>query len=237
MASVAAAEGLDAPPARMAVVAMGRYGGFELSYGSDADVLFVHEPHEGVDQHEASSYAIAVANELRRLLALPGGDPPLEVDADLRPEGKQGPLSRSLESHAAYYAKWSKVWEAQALLRADAVVGDPELRQRFERADRPAALPRGRDSPRTTSSRYAGSRPASTRSGCPAAPTRNSHLKLGRGGLADIEWTVQLLQMQHAATVPGLRTSRTLEALAAAARGGAALRVRRRHAGRAAGGG
>ena len=72
-----------------------------------------------------------MANELRRLLALPGGDPPLEVDADLRPEGKQGPLSRSLESHAAYYAKWSKVWEAQALLRADAVVGDPGLRQRF----------------------------------------------------------------------------------------------------------
>ena len=131
LASVAHAKKAEVPPARMAVIAMGRYGGFELSYGSDADVLFVHEPAEGVDQHEASSYALAVANELRRLLALPGGDPPLEVDAGLRPEGKQGPLSRSLESHAAYYAKWSKVWEAQALLRADAVVGDPGLRQRF----------------------------------------------------------------------------------------------------------
>ena len=69
---------------------MGRYGGFELSYGSDADVLFVHDPVPGADPQAATSYAQAVANELRRLLALPGADPALEVDADLRPEGKQG---------------------------------------------------------------------------------------------------------------------------------------------------
>jgi glutamate-ammonia-ligase adenylyltransferase len=58
-------------------------------------------------------------------------DPPLEVDADLRPEGKQGPLVRTLDSYAAYYAKWSKVWEFQALQRADALVGVEELRRRF----------------------------------------------------------------------------------------------------------
>ena len=81
----------------MAIVAMGRYGGFELSYGSDADVLFVHDPQPGADPQQASSYANAVANELRRLLALPGADPALEVDADLRPEGKQGPLVRTLD--------------------------------------------------------------------------------------------------------------------------------------------
>ena len=113
------------------MIAMGRYGGFELSYGSDADVLFVHEPEAVVDQHEAASYAKAVAEEVRRTLALPGDDPPLVVDADLRPEGKQGPLVRTLDAYAAYYAKWSKVWEAQALLRADAVVGDAGLRERF----------------------------------------------------------------------------------------------------------
>ncbi len=170
MASVAHAKKAEVPPARMAVIAMGRYGGFELSYGSDADVLFVHEATDGVDQHEASSYALAVANELRRLLALPGGDPPLEVDADLRPEGKQGPLSRSLESHAAYYAKWSKVWEAQALLRADAVVGDEGCGSgSWSSSTRFATRPVG--CPTTTSWRYAGSRRASTRSGCPAAPT------------------------------------------------------------------
>ena len=128
--SVAEQRGLDPAPSRLAVVAMGRYGGFELSYGSDADVMFVHEPLEGVDPHTASSYAHAVANELRRLLAEPGADPALEVDADLRPEGKQGPLVRTLDSYAAYYAKWSRVWEFQALLRADAVVGDPERARR-----------------------------------------------------------------------------------------------------------
>jgi glutamate-ammonia-ligase adenylyltransferase len=219
-AAVAEAKGHSTPPARLAVVAMGRYGGFELSYGSDADVLFVHEPApdfgpRGADQHEASSYAIAVANELRRLLALPGGDPPLEVDADLRPEGKQGPLSRSLESHAAYYAKWSKVWEAQALLRADAVVGDPGLRQRFVELVDPLRYPEaGLDEDEVVEVRRIKARVDQER--LPRGADANSHLKLGRGGLADIEWTVQLLQMQHAAVVPGLRTSSTLDALAAA---------------------
>ncbi len=213
--TVAEAKGLSTPPARLAVVAMGRYGGFELSYGSDADVLFVHEPIGGADQHEASSYAIAVANELRRLLALPGGDPPLEVDADLRPEGKQGPLSRSLESHAAYYAKWSKVWEAQALLRADAVVGDADLRRRFTELVDPLRYPEsGLSDGEVVEVRRIKARVDEER--LPRGADPSSHLKLGRGGLADIEWTVQLLQMQHASAVPGLRTSRTLEALAAA---------------------
>jgi glutamate-ammonia-ligase adenylyltransferase len=212
---VARAKGVDPPPARVAVVAMGRYGGFELSYGSDADVLFVHEAADGADQHQTSSYAIAVANELRRLLALPGGDPPLEVDADLRPEGKQGPLSRSLDSHAAYYAKWSKVWEAQALLRADAVVGDEGLRRRFTELIDPLRYPAGGlSSDDVVEVRRIKARVDRERLPRGADPT--SHLKLGRGGLADIEWTVQLLQMQHAAAVPGLRTSRTLEALEAA---------------------
>ena len=115
----------------MAIVSMGRLGGHETSYGCDADVMFVHEPLPGADAQEASRAAHAVANELRRLLAQPGSDPALEVDADLRPEGKQGPLVRTLESYAAYYAKWSAVWEAQALLRAEAVVGDRELCDRF----------------------------------------------------------------------------------------------------------
>ena len=170
--SRATQRGLDEAPTRMAIVAMGRYGGFELSYGSDADVMFVHDPLPGADPQVASSYAQAVANELRRLLALPGPDPALEIDADLRPEGKQGALVRTLDSYAAYYAKWSKVWEAQALLRADAVVGDLDLRVRFEELIDAAALPARGDLARTTSSRCAGSRPASTPSGCRAAPTR-----------------------------------------------------------------
>ena len=213
------ARNLDEAPTRLAIVAMGRYGGFELSYGSDADVLFVHDPAPGVDQHQAASYAQAVANELRRLLALPGTDPPLEVDADLRPEGKQGPLVRSLDSYAAYYAKWSKVWEAQALLRADAVVGDPDLRRRFEELIDPLRFPdQGLPEDDVVEVRRIKARVDEER--LPRGSDPQSHLKLGRGGLADIEWTVQLLQMQHAGQVAGLRTSRTLEALEAAREAG-----------------
>ncbi len=209
------ARGLDEAPTAMAIIAMGRYGGFELSYGSDADVLFVHDPRPGASMQEATDYALAVANEVRRVLALPGTDPALEVDAGLRPEGKQGPLVRSLEAYAAYYAKWSRVWEAQALLRADAVVGDPDLRRRFTELIDPLRYPEGgladddiveirRIKARVDTERL------------PRGADRNTHLKLGRGGLSDIEWTVQLLQLRHGAEVPGLRTPQTLAALAGA---------------------
>lgn len=211
--------GLAEAPTAMAVVAMGRYGGFELSYGSDADVMFVYEPRPDADPQEAATYAHAVANEVRRLLIVPGPDPALEVDADLRPEGKQGPLVRTLESYAAYYAKWSKVWEAQALLRADAVVGDEDLRRRFTELIDPLRYPAGGLSQddvieiRRIKARVDEER-------LPRGADPNTHLKLGRGGLADIEWTVQLLQLRHAGEIEGLRTPRTLDAVAAASAAG-----------------
>ncbi|MCW2815835.1 MAG: bifunctional [glutamine synthetase] adenylyltransferase/[glutamine synthetase]-adenylyl-L-tyrosine [Nocardioides sp.] len=211
--------GLEEAPTRMAVIAMGRYGGFELSYGSDADVLFVHVPVEGADPQVASSYATAVANELRRLLALPGADPALLVDADLRPEGKQGALVRTLDSYAAYYAKWSKVWEAQALLRADAVVGDPGVREAFTALIDPLRYPAvGLSEDDVLEVRRIKARIDHER--LPRGADPALHLKLGRGGLADIEWTVQLLQMRHAGEVPALRTPRTLPALEAAREAG-----------------
>ncbi|WP_243395525.1 bifunctional [glutamine synthetase] adenylyltransferase/[glutamine synthetase]-adenylyl-L-tyrosine phosphorylase [Nocardioides currus] len=215
MDAVRVARGLDEEPTRMAVVAMGRYGGFELSYGSDADVMFVHEAREGVEAQVAAAYAQAVVGELRRLLSLPASDPPLVVDADLRPEGKQGPMVRTLASYEAYYAKWSHVWEFQALLRADAVVGDPELRARFTALIDPLRFPSEGISPddvvevRRIKARVDDER-------LPRGADPNTHLKLGRGGLADVEWTVQLLQMRHAGTVPELRTPQTLAALEAA---------------------
>lgn len=81
----------DTLPTRFAVIGMGRFGGHELGYGSDADVLFVHEPREGVSEREASEAANKVVAEMRRLLQVPSADPPLLIDADLRPEGKSGP--------------------------------------------------------------------------------------------------------------------------------------------------
>jgi glutamate-ammonia-ligase adenylyltransferase len=213
--AVRAERGLERAPTALAIVAMGRYGGFELSYASDADVLFVHQPVEGADPQAAAAYALAVATELRRLLALPGGDPALVVDADLRPEGRSGPLVRSLDAYAAYYTKWHSIWEKQALLRAEAVVGDAELRAAFTALVDPVRYPAGGISAdevheiRRIKSRVDAER-------LPRGADPATHLKLGRGGLADVEWTVQLLQLQHAHDVPGLRTSRTLDALAAA---------------------
>jgi pimeloyl-ACP methyl ester carboxylesterase len=138
-----AAERRGELPVHLAVIAMGRLGGGEQGYGSDADVLFVHRPVDGASDGEASNAALAIANELRRLLALPAPDPPLLVDADLRPEGKQGPLSRSLSSYAGYYQRWSLVWEAQALLRAAPLAGDAALTADFLALVDPVRWPRG----------------------------------------------------------------------------------------------
>lgn len=215
MEAVRVQRSLDAVPTRMAIVAMGRYGGFELSYGSDADVMFVHDPLPGVEPQVAASYAQAVVGELRRLLSMPATDPPLEVDADLRPEGKQGPLVRTLESYAAYYARWSHVWEFQALLRADAVVGDEGVRARFTALIDPLRFPEeGISADDVMEVRRIKARVDDER--LPRGADPHTHLKLGRGGLADVEWTVQLLQMRHAGRVEGLRTPQTLAALEAA---------------------
>ncbi|MFB6566984.1 MULTISPECIES: bifunctional [glutamine synthetase] adenylyltransferase/[glutamine synthetase]-adenylyl-L-tyrosine phosphorylase [Streptomyces] len=205
----------DTLPTRFAVIGVGRFGGHELSYGSDADVLFVHEPREGADEQEAAKAAHAVANEMRRLLQLPSADPPLLIDADLRPEGRSGPLVRTLASYAAYYRRWSLVWEAQALLRAEPVAGDVELGERFVELIDPLRYPAeglGEDAVREI--RRLKARMESERLPRGADPT--THAKLGRGGLSDVEWTVQLMQLRHGWELPGLRTTRTRDALAAA---------------------
>lgn len=205
----------DTLPARFAVIGMGRFGGHEQGYGSDADVLFVYEPREGVSDQEASRAASTVVTEMRRLLQLPTSDPPLIIDADLRPEGKTGPLVRTLASYAAYYRRWSLGWESQALLRAEPMAGDAELGRDFIELIDPLRYPAdGLDEAAVREIRRLKARMETERLPRGADPTL--HTKLGRGGLSDVEWTVQLIQMRHAWYVPGLRTTRTREALAAA---------------------
>ncbi|KJY30111.1 bifunctional [glutamine synthetase] adenylyltransferase/[glutamine synthetase]-adenylyl-L-tyrosine phosphorylase [Streptomyces katrae] len=192
-------------PTRFAVIGVGRFGGHELGYGSDADVLFVH----------AAKVAQTVIAEMRRLLQLPTADPPLLIDADLRPEGRSGPLVRTLSSYAAYYRRWSLTWESQALLRAEPVAGDADLGRTFIDLIDPLRYPAeglGEDAVREI--RRLKARMEAERLPRGADPTL--HTKLGRGGLSDVEWTVQLLQMRHAWAEPGLRTTRTRQALAAA---------------------
>ncbi|MDO8120289.1 bifunctional [glutamine synthetase] adenylyltransferase/[glutamine synthetase]-adenylyl-L-tyrosine phosphorylase [Isoptericola sp. b490] len=204
---------------RMAIIAMGRFGGREMAYGSDADVLFVHDPLPGADEPRAQAQATALATRIRALLGQVGEEPSLEVDADLRPEGRNGPLVRSLGSYAEYYQRWSSPWESQALLRGRAVAGDPGLRERFEALVDPLRYPAGgADAAVVREVRRLKARMEAERLPRGLDPSR--HLKLGRGGLSDVEWTVQLLQLQHGHHVPELRTTETLPALAAAAQAG-----------------
>lgn len=202
-------------PTRMSVVLMGRLGGHESGYSSDADVMFVHDPLDGAADQEAARAASLVATKLRTMLASPSADPPLQVDADLRPDGKNGPLVRTFAAYRSYYRQWSAVWESQALLRARPALGDAELGRRFVKLIDPLRYPEsGVSAAEVTEIRRIKARVDAER--LPRGADPHTHLKLGRGGLADVEWTVQLLQLQHAHEVDGLRTTRTLPALAAA---------------------
>ncbi len=206
-------------PARLAVIGMGRLGGRELGYSSDADVLFVCETREGASEQDAVHYANGVAETVRRRLGAPSPDPALLVDADLRPEGRSGPLVRTLEAYRAYYKRWSQAWEAQALLRASPVAGDHDLGVRFVRMIDPVRYPpEGLDAATVTEIRRIKARVDAER--LPRGADRALHTKLGLGGLADVEWTVQLLQLQHAGERPDLRTTSTLEGLQAAGAAG-----------------
>lgn len=218
----------QAQPARIAVIGMGRLGGAELGYGSDADVMFVCEPEAGPQSGAGSStdaevdavrFAAAVAESVRNLLGSSSQDPPLVVDTGLRPEGRLGPLVRTLSSYQVYYTQWAQTWEAQALLRAVPLAGDVELGNRFVAMIDPVRYPKGGLTARqATDIRRLKARVDAERLPRGADPT--THTKLGRGGLADVEWTVQLLQLQHAHQIPALRTPSTCTAVRAAAEAG-----------------
>lgn len=201
-------------PARIAVIGMGRLGGRELGYGSDADVMFVCEPNDGVEESVAVRWAVTVAEQVRSRLGTPGADPPLEVDTNLRPEGRSGPLVRTLASYRTYYAQWAQPWEIQALLRAHRVAGDLELGEQFLlMIDDTRYPPGGVTAEAVQEIRRIKARVDAER--LPRGADPNTHTKLGRGGLADIEWTVQLLQLRYAHKIPALHNTSTLESLAA----------------------
>ena len=203
----------------IAVIAMGRLGGAENGFGSDADVMFVHCPVEGAGEEEAQSQANRIVNRLMQLIKQPvrpaiRAERPLEVDADLRPEGKQGAMVRSLDSYRAYYERWAETWEFQALLRARPIAGSEDLGRAFIELIDPYRYPREFTAEQAQQVRRMKARVEHER--MPHGADRTRQLKLGRGGLSDVEWLVQLIQLQHAHEVQGLRTTSTLEALNAA---------------------
>ena len=206
-ASVRAALDAVGPRVPFAMIAMGRFGGAELSYASDLDLLFVY------DGTTPAEFA-AAEHSAEALLAFLGEAGPGRIyatDLDLRPEGKQGPLARSLDGYRAYYERWGQTWERQALVRARPVAGDTGLGRRFMQIveahvwGQPLTDDQAREIRRMKA--------RIERERLPAGDDPSFHLKLGRGSLSDIEFTAQLLQLQHGVREPG--TIAALDALAA----------------------
>jgi glutamate-ammonia-ligase adenylyltransferase len=197
-----------------AIIAMGRFGGGELGFASDADVVYVvRDGGAGDDTHNRG---IEIVREITRITE----DVlfPFELDAGLRPEGKNGPLVRSLDAYQAYYDRWALSWEAQALLRARDVVGDASLRADFMAMANDIRYPDAFPADALREIRRIKARVESERLPQGADPTR--HVKLGRGSLSDVEWLVQLLQLRHAGQHESLRRADTLGTLKALAEEG-----------------
>ena len=186
------------PSLPFAVIAMGRFGGEELSYASDLDVVFVYAGDTASDFERAEEIATA-------LMRFVGGVTPAEriydIDAGLRPEGRQGPLARSLDGFRTYFERWAMVWERQAMIRARPAAGDLALAQRFLAVVRPFVWEQPLTAGDIREIRRIKARVERER--IPAGEDPQFHLKLGRGSLSDIEFCVQLLQLRHRVEAPG----------------------------------
>ena len=198
---------------RIAVIAMGRWGGREMSYASDADAMFVMDDGGDPDS-DLVKIAAAVVTEMRALPTRPAADPSLSIDTDLRPEGKGGALIRSLSAYRNYYSRWSSMGVAGPGSRRGAS-SDKELGQSLMAEIDAHRWPEGGlTTSQLTEIRKLKARVEAERLPRGANPAK--HTKLGPGGIADVEWTVQLLQLQHAYELPALRSSQTIVALRAA---------------------
>jgi glutamate-ammonia-ligase adenylyltransferase len=191
------------------IVAMGRFGGEELGFGSDADLMFVYIPQQGTPGELAQKAAERVISELHRVVT----DPQLEfeIDIELRPEGRNGTVARSIESYEAYYSRWGDIWENQALLRARMIFGSDELISKFNNVIDRYRYPESLQEKSIVEIRRIKARVENERLPQGADPKR--HLKLGRGSLSDIEWLVQLLQLKFGNDFPAIRTPQTLKAI------------------------
>jgi glutamate-ammonia-ligase adenylyltransferase len=190
-----------------AVIAMGRLGGRELSYSSDIDVMFLHDGSQTEGERIAEHVVRAVGD------MTPEGQA-FKVDAGLRPEGRAGPLVRSFDSYMEYYERWAKPWEFQALLKARPAAGDVELGERLVKATRIHAYPERLSDAALSEIRHLKARMERERGGRARGFKRD--LKFGPGGLADVEFSVQLLQLRYAHEFPSLRVTSTMGALSAA---------------------
>ncbi|GAB4336169.1 MAG: bifunctional [glutamate--ammonia ligase]-adenylyl-L-tyrosine phosphorylase/[glutamate--ammonia-ligase] adenylyltransferase [Candidatus Abyssubacteria bacterium] len=202
------------------VLALGKLGGEELNYSSDIDLMFIYS-HDGETLPSAASdriesvtnnqYFAKLAERFIDVLARVTEEGRLyRVDMRLRPMGSKGPLVSSLESHLNYYEIFGETWERQALLKARPVAGDMQLGLRFLKEIRPFVYPRYLD--------YRGIREIQDlKIRIEREVDKRGHtqteVKLGRGGIRDIEFTVQFLQLLNGGKHPELRGTNTLAVL------------------------
>jgi len=191
----------------LAVVALGKLGGAELNYASDVDVVFVHEG-SGPERQEAAEHTSAA---LVRSLAEPTAEGiAFRVDATLRPGGARGALSWSLDAMRGYYETQAATWERQALIKARPVAGDPELGSAFVDTVAPFVFPEVLPESTIDEVRRVKVR---LEEYVRAAGKADVEVKRGRGGIRDVEFAVQLLQIVHGRRDERLREPNTLRAL------------------------
>ena len=200
----------------LCIIAMGKTGGGELNYVSDVDVMYVLADSAPMEDTEVTRLRLERATRIASLVASicssPGKEPPLwSVDANLRPEGRDGALVRTIDSYRAYWERWAQNWEFQALLKARPCAGDMEVGQRFLECAAPfiweaSARPGFVDDVRSMRAQVENSVPPKV---------RHCELKLGVGGLRDIEFSIQFLQLVHGRNDIQIRQRSTLGALGA----------------------
>ncbi len=192
----------------IAVIGLGKLGAEELNFASDLDVVFVYEGEGAEAFEEARRTSEAVLNGIR--------ERGFEADADLRPEGRSGPLARSMAAWLEYWERWGRTWEFQALLKARMVAGDEMLGKRFVMAAEDFAYPEYLSLEKVAEIRRMRVRMEEER--VRQVDARRFHFKLGHGGMADVQFAVELSQLRHGREHPDVRRRHTLEALESLAR-------------------
>ena len=213
-----------------AVIGMGKLGGHELNYSSDVDLIYVYASHEGetrATQAGAKTEAAGISNEeyfeilsreLTRALSEPTKEGPLfRVDLRLRAEGSVGQLARSLEDYRNYYATRGQIWERLALLKAWPVAGSDEVGKAFLQTVRMFILGRGQAKPGLAGAKAVIEDVRAVKEMIDAKMSDRGHerrnVKLGTGGIREIEFLVQTIQVLAGKAVPALLDRSTLGSL------------------------
>ena len=204
-------------PSTLAVIAMGKFGGYELNFSSDIDVMFVYS-HDGItDQGIENQEYFAKLSEfiINGMSQVTKAGYVFRVDVRLRPESRVGAIARSIDNYEAYYEGWGEIWERQALIKARPVAGDLKLGEQFIQTIRPFVYQRYLDEFFITEIKL------DIRQMKARIESRlreqgddlTTHVKLGIGGIRDVEFTIQCLQLIHGGPTPALRNYNSLETI------------------------